>query len=181
MSVEPLKLKGAYKIILNRVSDERGYFMRTYDAELMAKHGLQTIWAHDSESFNARSHTVRGLHFQLPPFVETKIVRVSQGKIHDVIVDLRGDSETYGQWQGFEISEESNFCLYIPKGFAHGFCTLTDEAIVNYKMDAAYNSAAASGIRWNDPTLGINWETDSPTISARDAEFELFEDFVSPF
>lgn len=181
MNVEPLKLKGSYKINLKPVSDERGYFVRTYDAELMAEHGLQTNWAHDSESYNARRHTVRGLHFQLPPFVETKIVRVSRGAVHDVIVDLRRDSDTYGQWEDFEISEESNFCLYIPKGFAHGFCTLTEETVVNYKMDAAYNAAAASGIRWNDLTLSINWETDSPTISAKDAQFGSLADFVSPF
>ena len=181
MEIRQLKLAGACLIELTRISDERGYFSRLYDAETFAKYDLQTVWEHDSQSFNLKRHTVRGLHFQTPPFAETKLVRVSRGAISDVIVDLRRSSATYGQWEMVELSEENGKCLYIPKGFAHGFCTLTDASIVNYKIDAPYNAASASGIRWNDPALGINWPTVDPTISVRDTELQLFTDFVSPF
>ena len=157
MEIRPLKLAGACLIELKRISDERGFFQRLYDAETFAKHDLQIVWEHDSQSFNRKRHTVRGLHFQLPPFAETKLVRVSRGAISDVIVDLRRSSPTYGEWEAVELSEENGRCLYIPQGFAHGFCTLTDESIVNYKIDAPYHAGSAAGIRWNDPALGIDW------------------------
>jgi dTDP-4-dehydrorhamnose 3,5-epimerase len=166
---------------LKRIEDERGYFLRVYDADVPARLGIDTTMWNDSVSFNKKRHTVRGLHFQLPPFEEQKIVRVSRGAIWDVIVDLRRDSETYGQWEGYELSEDNNRCLFIPGGFAHGFCTLTDDAIVNYKIDAPYHAESASGIRWNDAALGIPWQTDNPVISERDAQLGSFTDFVSPF
>lgn len=181
MEIRPLRLTGSYEITLKRIEDERGYFLRVYDENVPAGLGIDTAAWNDSVSFNKKRNTVRGLHFQLPPFEERKIVRVSRGAIWDVIVDLRGGSSTYGQWEGYELSEENNKCLYIPGGFAHGFCTLTDDAIVNYKIDAPYAPGSASGIRWNDVSLGITWQTDNPTISERDTQLGSFADFVSPF
>lgn len=181
MEIRPLRLNGSCEFILERIEDERGYFLRVYDDSVPARLGIGKKPWNDSVSYNKKRHTVRGLHFQLPPFEEAKIVRVSRGAIWDVIVDLRKESATFGQWEGYELSEENNRCLYIPGGFAHGFCTLTDEATVNYKIDAPYNAESASGIRWNDPTLAIPWPTDDPTISARDRQLGSFADFVSPF
>jgi dTDP-4-dehydrorhamnose 3,5-epimerase len=181
VEIRPLKLTGSFELTLKRVEDERGFFLRIYDAETFAKYDLQTNWEHDSLSFNLKRDTIRGLHFQMPPFEETKLVRVSQGAIWDVIVDLRKDSGTYGQWEGVELSAENNKCLYIPRGFAHGFCTLTDSATVNYKIDMPYKADAAAGIRWNDPTLGITWRAPAPVISDRDKELQFFADLVSPF
>lgn len=181
MEIKPLRLDGSCEIVLKRIEDERGYFLRVYDGNMPPRLGIDTTAWNDSVSFNKKRHTVRGLHFQLPPFEEKKIVRVSRGAIWDVIVDLRRGSSTYGQWEGYELSEENDKCLYIPGGFAHGFCTLTDDATVNYKIDAPYDSGSASGIRWNDATLGIPWRTDTPVISDRDKQLGSFADFVSPF
>jgi len=181
VEIKPLRLAGSFEILLKRISDERGYFQRLYDAETFEKYGLKTHWEHDSQSFNLKKNTIRGMHFQLPPFAETKLVRCSRGAIWDVIVDLRQNSETYGEWEAVELSEENGKCLYIPVGFAHGFCTLTDDAIVNYKIDVPYNAESASGIRWNDAALGIKWQTENPVISERDTQLQLLKGFVSPF
>lgn len=181
MEIKPLKLAGSFEITFPRFEDERGFFRRLYDAEAFAGHNLQIDWKHDSQSFNSKRNTIRGLHFQTPPFDETKLVRASAGAIWDVIVDLRKASETYGEWEAVELSEENGKALYIPRGFAHGFCTLTENAVVSYKIDAPYDAASASGIRWNDPALAIPWQTSEPVISGRDRELQLFADFVSPF
>ena len=181
MQIEPLKLEGTYKIKLTRIGDERGYFMRFYNQDIFAEKGLQTDWKQESVSFNKEKNTLRGLHFQLPPYNETKIVRAAQGAILDVFVDLRKKSNTYGEWDAIELSAENDTAVYIPKGFAHGFKTLTENTLVEYKIDANYDSASASGIRWDDTDLAIQWNTKNPVISARDAELQFFADFVSPF
>ncbi len=181
MHLEPLKLKGTFEIKLKRIGDARGFFMRFYDREIFAAHGLQTVWEQESVSFNKEKNTVRGLHFQLPPVNETKIVRVARGAVFDVFVDLRKDSETYGEWDAIELSAENERAVYIPKGFAHGFKTLAENTSVEYKIDALYNSEAASGIRWNDADVAVDWNTENPIVSARDAELPFFADFVSPF
>jgi len=181
MLIEPLKLKGSCKIKLKRIGDSRGFFMRTYDKNLFAENDLQIVWEQESLSFNQVKNTVRGLHFQLPPLVETKVVRVVQGAIWDVFVDLRKDSETYGQWDALELSAENNCAVYIPKGFAHGFRVLAENTMVEYKIDVPYQSDLASGIRWNDETLDISWKVENPIISARDEELQFLESFDSPF
>lgn len=181
MQIEPLKLDGTFKIKLERIGDNRGYFMRFYNRDIFAAHGLQTVWEQESVSFNKEKNTLRGLHFQLPPFNETKIVRAVQGAIWDVFVDLRKDSATYGEWDAIELSAENDTAVYIPKGFAHGFKTLTDNALVEYKIDANYSAESASGIRWNDEELNIDWNIENPITSERDGKLPLFRDFVSPF
>ena len=174
MIIEPLKLEGAYKIIFDRISDSRGFFMRFYDREIFAANGLQTIWQQESVSFNRQINTVRGLHFQLPPMEETKIVRVVQGAILDVLVDLRKDSETYGKWEAVELTAENNTAVYIPKGFAHGFKTLAENSLVEYKIDAKYDASSASGIYWNDVDLKIDWNTENPIASEKDENLSAF-------
>lgn len=181
MQIEPLRLKGTYRIKLERVGDVRGYFMRFYNREIFAAHNLQTVWEQESVSFNKEKNTLRGLHFQLPPFNETKIVRVASGAIFDVFVDLRKKSETYGEWDAIELSAENDTAVYIPKGFAHGFKTLVDNTLVEYKIDANYNAESAGGIRWNDADLAIEWNTENPVISERDGKLPFFADFDSPF
>ena len=181
MQIEPLKLKGVYRIKLERIGDERGYFMRFYNHDVFASHGLQTVWQQESVSFNKQKNTIRGLHFQLPPFDETKIVRAAQGMIWDVFVDLRKDSETYGEWDAIELSAENDTAVYIPKGFAHGFKTLAENTLVEYKIDANYNAESVAGLLWNDETLAVEWNTENPIMSERDKKLPPFAEFDSPF
>ena len=181
MRISPLKLKGTYEIKFNRIGDARGFFMRFYDRRVFAENNLETIWEQESLSFNRQKDTVRGLHFQFPPLVETKLVRAAQGAIRDFFVDLRKDSETYGQWDSIELSAENDRAVYIPAGFAHGFRTLSENALVEYKINVPYQADSAGGIRWNDNDLNIAWNVENPIISARDAELPFMRDFVSPF
>lgn len=181
MEIVPLKLKGSYEIRLAPRGDERGYFMRTYDRQIFLENGLQTEWMQENQSLSTQLHTIRGLHFLLPPHTETKLVRVVQGKILDVFVDLRRDSQTFGQWDSIELSEDNHRAVYIPKGFAHGFCTLSERAVVQYKVDSVYVGESDAGIRWNDPAIGIEWNALDPILSERDRNLPLLKEFDSPF
>lgn len=181
MQIKPRELGGVFEIKLERITDTRGYFMRSYSRSVFADHDLVVDWEQESVSFNKVRDTVRGLHFQLPPYTETKIVRVTHGAVWDVFVDLRSGSDTYGKWGSVELSSENDTAIYIPKGFAHGFRTLTDEAVVAYKIDKGYHPESASGIVWNDRDLAIGWDVKDPVISARDTGLPKFSDFVSPF
>jgi dTDP-4-dehydrorhamnose 3,5-epimerase len=183
MEIKQRKLKGSYEITVDRIGDSRGYFMRSYDKTLFVENGLQTDWQQENQSYSSRLHTVRGLHFQKPPYSETKLVRVVQGKILDVFLDLRKDSETYGQWDSIELSDDNNKIIYIPRGFAHGFCTLTEHTIVQYKVDNTYTPSHEGGILWNDPAVGVNWGIKEETafLSERDKSLVSFSSFDSPF
>ena len=181
MEIKPLKLKGAFEITFNRIGDSRGYFMETYSQKLFAEHGLQTDWIQENQSLSSRLHTIRGLHFQAPPFAQAKLIRVVRGEILDVFVDLRKDSASYGQWDSINLSEENCKSVFIPRGFAHGFCTLTESVIVQYKVDNFYSRESEGGIRWNDPDIGINWSVNEPILSEKDAELPFYKDFASPF
>ena len=181
MEIQSLKLKGSFEIQLVPKGDNRGYFMRSYDHDVFTEHGLQTAWVQENQSFSTRLNIIRGLHFLNPPHTETKLVRVAQGKILDVFVDLRQGSETFGQWDSIELSSENNKAVYIPKGFAHGFLTLSKTVLVLYKVDSAYVSESDSGIRWNDPDVGIDWKIKEPILSERDKNLQFLADFNSPF
>jgi dTDP-4-dehydrorhamnose 3,5-epimerase len=163
------------------VHDARGYFVRVYEAATFRSRGLVADWVHENQSLSVRAHTVRGLHFQRPPHAETKLVRVLRGRVLDVFVDLRLGSPTYGRSDAVELWEDGHTSVYIPKGFAHGFCTLTNDAVVAYKVDEAYAKEAEGGIRWDDPDLAIAWPTTSPVISDRDRALPLLRHLVSPF
>jgi dTDP-4-dehydrorhamnose 3,5-epimerase len=178
---EPLKLAGTFAIKLKPYPDERGYLVVTYADDLFAKQGLVTSWVQDNQSVSRRG-VIRGLHFQVPPHQETKLVRVVAGAVWDVFVDLRRASPTFGQWDAIELSEDNYTMAYIPRGFAHGFCALTDRAVVAYKVDGLFAPAASGGIRWNDPTVAIRWpEAGEPIVSDRDRKLPLLKDITVPF
>lgn len=181
LEIKPLKLAGSFEINIRKYGDERGYFMETYKQNLFAEHGLQTNWVQENQSLSEKKNTLRGLHFQSPPSAQTKLVRAVQGEIFDVFVDLRKDSATYGEWDAVYLSAENCKCVYVPRGFAHGFRTLTENAIIQYKVDNLYAPEHDKGIRWNDPDLAIDWQTSEPILSAKDADAQFFKDFVSPF
>lgn len=181
MQIKPLRLEGTFEIVLNRHGDRRGYFMETYKRRDFAERGLQTEWVQENESLSAKKNTIRGLHFQTPPFAQAKLVRVVRGAILDVFVDLRKDSETCGRWDSVELSEENCTSVYIPHGFAHGFCTLTDNVVVQYKIDNFYSPESEGGILWNDSDIGVDWNAKEPLLSAKDSALPFYRDFVSPF
>ncbi len=150
------------------IRDERGYFARTFCVREFAERGLQSEFVQHSRSFSAKKGTLRGMHYQTPPHTEVKVVSCVSGAIYDVIVDLRPGSRTYRKWQGFELSAENGRQLYVPAGFAHGFQTLTDDALLNYLISAFYEPSASTGISYDDPSLGITWPLPVSVISERD-------------
>jgi len=175
-----LPLAGAYELELDPKRDSRGYFVRTYDSELFLERGLQTLWIQENQSLSVTRGVVRGLHFQRGEHAETKLVRVLQGSILDVIVDLRKGSETFGEHAAVELSAENQKALYIPRGFAHGFCTLDAPAIICYKVDAYYSPESEGGLFWNDPELGIEWPISDPIMSEKDARLPGLLELVPP-
>ncbi len=181
MEIKPLKLDGTYEIILAPRNDDRGYFMRVYDEEIMRQHGLKTFWVQENQSLSTKKGLIRGLHFQKPPYAETKLVRVAAGAVFDVMVDLRRNSNTYSQWDALELSAENQRVVYIPKGFAHGFCTLAENTLVLYKVDAFYMPEYEDGLRWDDEILGVQWPVAKPYLSDKDANWGSFRNFISPF
>jgi dTDP-4-dehydrorhamnose 3,5-epimerase len=181
MIIKEGKLKGVFEINLEPHQDERGFFMRTYDDKIFDKYGINQKWVHENHSKSLKKGIIRGLHFQFPPFCETKLIRVVRGAIFDVFVDLRKDSSTFGKWDSIELSADNNKCLFIPKGFAHGFCTLTDFCDVLYKHDNYYNSEFESGIIWDDKEIDIKWPIQNPILSARDQSFKTFKEFVMKY
>jgi dTDP-4-dehydrorhamnose 3,5-epimerase len=181
VKIVPLRLPGTFEVTLEPYLDERGYFVRTYDDEMFRELGLQTNWVQENQSRTLDKHTIRGIHFQLTPHAETKLIRVVSGALLDVFVDIRRRSDTYGQWDALELTADNFKAAYVPKGFAHGFCTLADDTIAIYKVDAYYAPGHERGVRWNDPTLNIDWPTDAPDLSSKDATQPLFRELESQF
>ena len=160
--------------------DDRGFFYESYNKNNLDK-VVNAVFVQDNES-KSNKGVIRGLHFQKPPFAQTKLVRCVSGKILDVVVDLRKNSKTYGKSFSVELSSENNKQLFVPKGFAHGFQVISDEAIVNYKVDEYYNPDSESGIIWNDKDLSIDWNLDiTPLISTKDLKLISFKELKSPF
>jgi dTDP-4-dehydrorhamnose 3,5-epimerase len=159
-------LPGSYVIDLEPLTDDRGFFARTFCADTFAGRGLEAHVSQTSVSFNRRRGTLRGLHFQAPPHAETKIVRCTAGAIFDVIVDIRTRSASFGRWFGVELNAANRRSLYIPDGFAHGFQTLVDDVEVQYQMSVPYHPASARGIRWNDARLNIGWPHHEAAITS---------------
>lgn len=167
-------LPGAWLIESEPVADERGYFARAWCARELKAHGLADSFAQSSVSFNRRRGTLRGLHYQAAPHEEAKLVRCTQGTVYDVIVDLRAESPTLGAWYGVELSAANGRTLYVPPGCAHGFETLTDDAELLYHISVEYRPDAARGVRWDDPTLAIDWPLPDPILSERDRALPCF-------
>jgi dTDP-4-dehydrorhamnose 3,5-epimerase len=167
------KIPGAFVIQPKRLADKRGYFARTFCLREFERRGFNPRVAQCSTSFNPRRGTLRGLHFQVAPHTETKLVRCTRGAIFDVLVDLRPDSPTYLQWCGVGLSESDGKSLYIPEGIAHGFQTLVQKTEVLYQISEFFHPEFSRGIRWDDPALKIDWPLEPTAISERDLSFPL--------
>lgn len=169
-------IQGVYIIDLERLKDDRGFFARAFCAQEFEERGLKPVVAQCNMSFNYKQGTVRGLHFQIAPATETKVLRCTQGVIYDVIVDLRKDSPTYLSHVGVELSAENRRALYVPEMFAHGYQTLTDNAEVTYQVSEFYTPGYERGLRYSDPKLAIDWPLPASTISHKDANWPLLDD-----
>ncbi len=168
-------LKDAYVIELERRGDERGFFARAWCVREFAERGLATRFVQGNLSFNRRKGTLRGLHYQVPPHGEVKLVRCPRGAIYDVIVDLRPDSPTFMKWTGVELAEGDGRLLYVPEEFAHGFQTLQDDTEVSYEVSEFYAPDFERGVRYNDPAFGVDWPLVVTVISAKDRAWPDFE------
>lgn len=174
MKLTPTRLTGAFAIEHEPVTDERGYFVRTFCAASLEKAGLESSFPQHSMSRSHLKGTIRGLHFQREPHGEVKIVRCLAGSIWDVLLDLRPDSPTYRKWQAFELAATGYRQLYVPKGFAHGFQALTDDVSVSYLISTGYAPDFAAGVRFDDPAFGIAWPLPVTMISERDRSWRDF-------
>jgi len=182
MDFTPLPIDGAYEIIPRVFRDARGSFLAAYDALEFSAKGLVTDWVLDNQSGNVHKGTLRGLHFQVPPYSQTKLVRAVVGRALDVIVDLRISSLTYLTAVGLELDGERGNMIYVPKGCAHAYLTLTDNCLISYKVDATYAPAYEGGLRWNDPDIGFQWPLETPPIlSEKDTKWPMLKDWNNPF
>ncbi len=168
------KLSGAYIIDVKKIEDDRGFFGRAWCKKEFEEHGLNANAVQANVSFNKQKGTLRGMHFQLAPFSETKTVRCTAGAIYDVIIDLRPNSPTFKQWIGVELTEQNFKMLYVPEGFAHGFMTLADNSAVHYMVTEFYSPGAESGVRYNDPAFNIKWPMEATVVSEKDKLHPLF-------
>ena len=183
MDVRNLGLPGLQLLKPRRFADSRGHFVETYNERTLLAAGISAEFVQDNQSYSKSRGTVRGLHFQLPPAAQAKLVRVAQGSVYDVAVDLRAGSPTYGRWEGMTLTAEHGEQLFVPRGFAHGFCTLEPDTVVAYKVDAFYAPASDSGLIWNDPVLAIDWPvgTEQAVLSDKDLRHGSFGGFETPF
>lgn len=184
LSIEPLPTLPDVKLARpRRFGDERGWFTETYSAAAWGEHGWRAAFVQDNHSFTAAAGTLRGLHFQAPPFAQAKLLRVSRGRVFDVAVDIRKNSPTFGVWAGAELTAERGEQLLIPEGFAHGFLTLEPDCEVLYKCTASYQPQAEGGLAWGDPQVGIAWPMSAEAIitNARDARWPSLAGLDSPF
>ena len=177
MQIKELNLHGVYKINLNPLIDERGFFMRTFDSDIFKTKGINKQWLQENHSKSNDKGIIRGLHLQIAPFSESKLVRCIKGAVIDVFVDLRQNSSTYGKWDKIELNEYNKSMIFIPKGFAHGFCTLEKGTEILYKVDNIYSKKHEIGILWNDKTLNINWPVQNPKLSKKDKNNITFKEF----
>jgi len=174
MQFHPTMLRDVWTVHLEPARDSRGFFARTFCVDEFAAHGLEANYPQHSISFSVNKGTLRGMHYQREPHSEVKLVRCVQGAIWDVIIDIRPHSPTYRQWEGFELSSANRYQLYIPKGFAHGFQTLSDDVEVNYLISAPYSPQSSFGIRHDDPSFKIHWPLPVTEISSKDLHWPDF-------
>lgn len=173
MKIESTTLPGVHLIHSEKRGDHRGYLVRSYCEEHFEKAKLNTHWIQSSITASPVAGTLRGMHYQKPPFAEIKLIRCLTGAIWDCLVDVRPESSTFGKWEAFELSEENGLSLYVPAGVAHGFFTLTADVRMLYAMSAAYSAPHAAGVRWNDCKLAIKWPGEPTVIADRDNEWPL--------
>ena len=168
-------LSGAWLIEPEPISDERGFFARTWCRNEFSDKGLNPNLVQCNISYNKVQGTLRGMHYQKAPHAEAKLVRCTQGAVYDVIIDLRSDSNTFTQWYGVELTAENRNALYVPEGFAHGFISLKDDTEVLYQMSEFFHAASTTGLRWDDPVFSIKWPIDVKVISERDQNYQDFK------
>lgn len=161
--------------------DERGFFTESYNKKVLETLGITYSFVQDNVSYSAQAGTIRGLHFQKNPKAQTKLIQVMQGAIYDVIVDLRKDSPTFKQWRGYILSADNHRQLLVPKGFAHGFCTLVPHTTVMYKVDEYYSADHDSGLLWEDKELAIPWPVTNPILSDKDRILPLLQEYEDSF
>lgn len=183
MHHQPLEIADVLLLTPPRIADARGWFSETWSARAFARAGVSAAFVQDNHSHSVMAGTVRGLHYQRPPFAQGKLVRVVRGRILDVAVDARLGSPSYGRWVSAELSAESGVQMWIPRGFLHGFVTLEPGTDVLYKVDAPYDAASDGAVRFDDRDLAIDWRIDpgAAVLSDKDARAPAFRDFVSPF
>ena len=174
MRISTTKLQDVRLVELEPHHDERGYFARTMCVQEFAAHDMEVSYPQHSVAFSSKKGLVRGMHFQIDPHFEVKVVRCVVGTVMDVIIDLRPQSSTYLQWESYELSEENMRQLYVPRGFAHGYQTLTENTLVNYLCSTFYKPEASSGIRYNDPKFAIEWPLEVGGLSERDSSWKDF-------
>ena len=170
------ELPGAYVVELEKREDERGFFARTWCEREFRQHNLNPLTVQCNISFNKRKGTLRGMHYQVAPVAEAKLVRCAQGAIYDVIIDLRQESPTFKRYLGVRLTAQNYKMLYVPEGFAHGFQTLEDNTEVFYQMSEYYAPQSARGVRWNDPAFKIEWPIREPMMADRDRNYPDFND-----
>ncbi|MBL4594022.1 MAG: dTDP-4-dehydrorhamnose 3,5-epimerase [Flavobacteriales bacterium] len=169
------------RIIEPRVfEDDRGYFYESYNKDEFENNGIDDFFVQDNQSLSQKN-VLRGLHFQKPPFSQAKLIRVIQGSVLDIAIDLRKKSDTYGQYYSIELSATNKKMFYIPEGFAHGFLTLEDDTIFSYKCSNFYNAASEDAILWNDKDLNIKWGVEKPLLSEKDKQAKEFNEYITPF
>ena len=183
MKIQETALSGVLVLTPARHGDHRGYFSETWNKKTLASHGIDIDFVQDNQSLSAQKYTLRGLHFQAPPAAQDKLVRTLAGAILDVAVDARRGSPTYGQWVAEELSAENGAQLLVPKGFLHGFLTLSEDTLVAYKCSDFYSAEADGGVRFDDADIGIDWGIDpaQAIVSDKDAKAQGFADFDTPF
>ena len=181
MEFKKTTLKDAIIIQPKFFKDERGFFVESYSKNKFLENGIDVDFVQDNHSLSVEKGVLRGLHFQKNPHAQAKLVRVTRGKVYDVIVDLRKDSPTFRKWEGFELSAENGLILFVPKGFAHAFCTLEENTEFMYKVDDFYAPECDSGIIWNDPDLKIDWPIEDPILSEKDSQSKQLKDLELTF
>ena len=177
MNFKRMSIEGLWEITPRIFEDERGLFFESYSKKVFEENGLDVSFVQDNQSFSLKN-VLRGLHFQLPPFAQGKLVSVAKGRVLDVAVDLRKESLTFGKYEIFDINDKIRNMVYIPEGFAHGFLAL-EETILCYKCTNLYNKASEGGIIWNDPALKIDWGIKDPIVSSKDTELKTFKDYIN--
>lgn len=178
MIVRPHGFPGVHLINTDPRRDSRGQFTRLYDIDLFEKSGLHRPWLQENEALTTRRHVIRGLHFQNWPATETKLIRCAVGAILDVFVDIRRGSPTFGRWAAVHLSADNGQLLYLSRGFAHGYCTLSEVTLVTYKVDSRYDPGLEGAVNWADPDLGIAWPTETPILSDKDRAAPKLRDIV---
>jgi dTDP-4-dehydrorhamnose 3,5-epimerase len=162
---------GVYLIEIEKFKDERGFFARTFDFNFFEENKLVSKFIQSSISYNIKKGTIRGMHYQTNPFSETKLITCTNGKIFDVLIDLRENSKTFKKWQSIELDSKNYSTLYVPEGIAHGFQTMEDDSVLSYQISNVYKPEYSGGIRWNDPSFNINWPLKPTTISKKDQKY----------